>query len=501
VLSRSEANNYYRQIMEYVHADGHWEPAKELALEDLFFFLVYILDRRDVDNDWLYERCIEVQDNPDEHLDLWAREHYKSTIITFALTIQEILNDPDITVGIFSHTKPIARAFLRQIKYELETNEILQFMFPDIIWLNPKKDAYNHGAVWSEEKGITVKRSTNPKEATIEANGLVDGMPTSKHYSLLIYDDVVTVESVTTPEMMLKTTDALALSYNLGAHGGRRRFIGTRYHFNDTYSTLIERGTVTPRLHPATIDGTMEGEPVFLDEEKLADKRRDMGPYIFACQMLQDPRADTAQGFHDEWLRFYSRPPEQRWMNVYILVDPAHEKRKHNDYTSMMVIGAHQDGNYYWLDGVRDRLNLTERTETLFNLHHRWHPLEVGYEKYGMQSDIQHMEYVMDRKSYHFNITEVGGNMPKNDRIRRLIPVFEQGRMLIPHRLEYITVDGKMIDLVDIFIKQEYKPFPVMQHDDMLDCMARIEDPGFPVFIPINDRLQYKPKVIRSLHG
>jgi hypothetical protein len=63
-------------------------------------------------------------------LDLWAREHYKSTVITFALTIQDILNDPEITVGIFSHTRPIAKAFLRQIKQEFETNEDLKAGFP-----------------------------------------------------------------------------------------------------------------------------------------------------------------------------------------------------------------------------------------------------------------------------------------------------------------------------------------------------------------------------------
>ena len=485
--------------MDYVQTSGDYAAAIHLAKKDLFFFLVYILDRSDVDHDWLYERCVEVQESPDEHLDLWAREHYKSTIITFALTIQEILNNPEITVGIFSHTKPIARAFLRQIKYELEMNEMLKFMFPDILWQNPKKDAFNAGNTWSEEKGITVKRKTNPKEATIEANGLVDGQPTSKHYSLLIYDDVVTVESVTSPEMMAKTTDALALSYNLGAHGGRRRFIGTRYHFNDTYATLIERRTVTPRLHPATEDGSMNGKPVFLAEEKLEEKRRDYVPYIFACQMLQDPKADSAQGFKEEWLRYYAQAPPNHSMNIYLLCDPANEKRKMNDYTSIWVIGAHVDGNYYWLDGLRDRLNLTERTNAIFKMHQRWGPIDVGYEHYGMQSDIQHIEYVQDQKSYHFGIVPLGGTVPKNDRIKRLIPVFEQGRFWFPKRMIRYTLDGKEIDLVEIFINQEYKSFPVMMHDDMLDCAARIEDPEMKVFIPVGQRGLRKPNVIREL--
>jgi hypothetical protein len=348
-MTRAERNQQYEQI----HADAQkagclMEAIAELCRVDLFYLLTRACQRKDIDHDWLFERCQEVQRHPDEMLDLWAREHYKSTIITFGKTIQDILCDPNITVGIFSHTKPIARAFLRQIKYELETNERLKALFPSILWADPKKDAPAAGAQWSEDKGITVKRTTNPKEATIEANGLVDGQPTSKHYSLLIYDDVVTLESVTSPEVMKKTTDALALSYNLGAQGGRRRFIGTRYHYNDTYAALLERKTAMPRIHPATHDGKFDGQPVFLSRETLDKKRKDMGSYVFSCQMLQDPKADSAQGFKEEWLKWYGNAVDVRGarFNVAILCDPANEKRKMNDYTTFWVIGLCDDSNY-----------------------------------------------------------------------------------------------------------------------------------------------------------
>lgn len=189
---------------------------RTLCQNDLYFLLRYPLNRKDIERDWLFERCREVQEAPNGYLDLWSREHYKSTIITFALTIQDILNDPEITVGIFSHTRPIAKGFLRQIKREFEGNAQLKAWFPDILWPDPQKQAPK----WSEDDGIIVRRRSNPKESTVEAWGLVDGQPTGKHFGLLVYDDVVTRESVTTPEMIAKTTEALELSYNLGADNG-----------------------------------------------------------------------------------------------------------------------------------------------------------------------------------------------------------------------------------------------------------------------------------------
>jgi predicted phage terminase large subunit-like protein len=445
----------------------------------LFFLLRYGLRRRDTDNAWVYERCREVQDAPDGYLDLWAREHYKSTIITFAKTIQDILCNPETTIGIFSHTRPIAKAFLRQIKQELETNDLWKGWFPEILWENPQKQSPK----WSEDEGIVVKRSSNPKEATVEAWGVVDGQPTSKHFAVLIYDDVVTKESVTSPDMMRKTTDSLALSYNLGSIEGVRRFIGTRYHLNDTYRTIIERKTARPRLYAATRDGKVEGEPVFLTREQLSEKRADMGPYVFACQMLQDPKADETQGFKQEWLKYAT--PDSRTLNRVILIDPASAKKKESDYTAGWVLGLGSDRNIYVLDMVRDRLSLTQRADLVMAWHRRWQPMGVGYEHYGMMADIEHIRDRQERENYRFAITELGGQMPKVDRIRRLIPWFEKGRIFIPPKLVKSNYEGVSVDLTKAFIDEEYLSFPVALHDDMLDSLARVLDEGLPVTWPM----------------
>jgi len=451
---------------------------RNLCRTDLFFLLVYGLKRADADNDWVFERCREVQGSPNGHLDLWAREHYKSTIITFALTIQDILNNPDLTVGIFSHTRPIAKGFLRQIKSEFERNDLLKEWFPDVLWADPRKEAPK----WSEDEGIVVKRQGNPKESTIEAWGLVDGQPTSKHFKLCVYDDVVTRESVTTPDMIGKVTEAWELSRNLTSAGGATRYIGTRYHFNDTYRTLLDRGAARPRIYPATSDGTPTGPPVFLDAQRLADKRREMGPYTFGAQMLLNPKADETQGFKTEWLRHYGHT-RREGVNVCILVDSASEKKKTSDYTSMWVLGFNEDQNIYALDMVRDRLNLSQRAQTLFALHRKWMPLAVGYEKYGMMADVEFMRHEMERVNYRFHITELGGQMPKLDRIKRLVPYYEQGRVYLPNHLHRTDYEGNVVDLVRAFTEEEFKAFPVGLHDDMMDSLSRMFD-LYPAGLP-----------------
>lgn len=431
---------------------------------------------------------------------------HNSTIITFAGIIQEILRDPEITIGIFSHTKPTARKFLLQIRRELETNEDLQRVYPDVLFDDPRIQSPR----WSEEKGLQVRRESNAKEATLEAHGLVDGQPTGSHFRLLVYDDVVTLESVSTPEQVQKTTNAWSLSDNLGARGrdGRVRkwHIGTRYSYMDSYQAMMEMGAVVARVHPATEDGTRDGKPVFLSAAAWEEKKRNQVPAVLAAQMLQNPTAGGQAMFDKDWLRFAEVRP--RTLNVYILCDPAGSRKRGSDYTAMMVVGVDAQGNKWLLDGRRHKMNLNERWQMLRALRKKWlaaqgvQRVEVGYERYGMQADIEHFEQEMRREKEVWEIRELAwpreGGGSKFDRIQRLVPDFMNGRFFLPAVVDGVSAaQRKITDAGEPYrvfrpvkardhegnlyslnkqLLTEYLVYPYAVHDDVLDAVSRIYD-------------------------
>lgn len=499
-MTRIERLLYYKQVLGAAadKSPEHLRVARiKLSKTDLFFLMVMVLRRVDANRDFVYDRCCEIQEHPNGYLDLWSREAFKSSCVTFGKTIQDVLCDPEITVGIFSHTRPTAKKFLQQIKREFETNETLFELFPEVTWANPLKESPK----WSLDDGLVFKRKNNFKEATVEAHGIVEGAPTGRHFYLRVYDDVIDQQSVTNPDMIKKVITAWELSLSLGKEGGISRYVGTRYHHADPYREIIARGAAIPRIYPCTKEGTWPGTPVLMSYEELAKRRKDMGIYTFSSQYLQDPSADKSMGFKPDWLKYYTPSNDAENMNKYLLVDPANAKKRESDYTAMGVIGLGPDENYYLLDMIRDRLSLKERGDALFSMHRRWKPKAVGYESYGMQADIEYMQIRMGDDNYRFEITPLGGSLAKADRIRRLLPIFESGRFYLPDTMLKTDYEGRVVDLVTAFVEEEYKPFPVPLHDDIFDMLARImEEPlgvVWPKTKPEEDRYS-KPKTRRA---
>jgi hypothetical protein len=389
---------------------------------------------------------------------------------------------------------------------ELEANEKLCSLFPDILWEKPRQQAPK----WAENEGICVRRSSNPKEQTIEAHGLVDGQPTGRHFDLIIYDDVVVQESVSTPEQIAKTTTQWELSLNLGStYSPRFQYAGTRYSYGDTYGTILQRAAVKPRVYPATHNGQMDGYPVFLTQERWEEIRKTTSTYTVACQQLLNPIAGSDISFESDWWREWEIRPYT--LNAYLMVDPASSKKKESNRTAIAVVGVDANYNKYLLDGVCHRMSLSERWNTLKQVRAKWkrapgiREVKVGYERYGAQSDIEHFKEMMRIDGSSFPIYELnwvggGGSQSKKDRIQRLEPDLKDGSFFWPYptdskKLTSLQLDakerkqdfllsskimrkdenGKIYDLVNWVRDNEYSLFPTI-HPDFLDALSRIYD-------------------------
>ena len=472
VLSRKEFHMQISVLMEEAREKKSLKAwMRYMAKNNLFFLCVYILDMYYVDHDFGYRFCAEIDSQKWGRIWVCAREHFKSTLLTFAATIQEIIRNPEVRIGIYSYNVTIAvDTFLKQIKSELENNEKLKYYFDDIFYEDPKKEA----PLWTNE-AITVKRKSRAREATVEGSGLVTGQKTSKHYTHLIYDDVMTPDSVKSPEMMDYTEKQWKMSLNTGTGTDLKYFVvGTFYAEGELYTHLIEDGICDPVIQPAL---DVNNIPVFLSYKAAAKKRKTLGPDVWATQMMCSPKGARKDTFKEEWLKYYdvdifTGDKMYKGMNIYMFVDPAGTKSRKRDYTAIWVIGLNSDENYYVIDLIRDKLNLSGKKQKVFELHRTYHPKITFYEKVGMQSDIEAIEEDMERYNYRFNISPVNATITKKLRIEALQPYFESGRIYFPRQIIHENWEGVNEDMLHSFVKEEYRTFPIGVHDDAIDSLS-----------------------------
>lgn len=509
----------YHRVLHLLHGDV-LDPDQLGILRwamvrlDLYYALTEVLSTKHfvtggedktgiIHQDWLFDRCREVQKKRDKVVDIWSRFHWKSNIKTFAMPLVEALRDPNITMVIFSHTRPMAKKFLAQIQREIEINVDLQSLSQDpatgnLTFPHNKKELVRN----SLDHGIIVPRSNNPREGTFEAFGY-DSLPTGGHWQIRLHDDASVRETVTTGEQIEKSISAWELTQPLGMPTGRSEewMQGTLYAHDDLYTVVWSRG-YDFRIHPCyriKQDETFwkdrgfpkrlvldDEDPVLYKKDKirhfleLMGDNEEGGSANAALQMRCDPNAGESRGFSEDWLRWYDdddpQVPYFSLMTTLCMVDAANERSKGSDYTCFWVASLGWNGVIYIRHIVRDRLNLVQRGNAMFRIARTFHPVQTRYERYGIMVDTQYLIERQKTEGHRFQIIEVGGNMSKRDRIERLIPFFEAGRIRLPKTMPYTTVDGVETDLIADFLDAEYLSYPNGRFLDMLDALSRLCD-------------------------
>lgn len=477
------AFNYYK-VVDAIQAgqdELSWYRALILG-GDLFFVLYFIMKVPECNKPFVVERCKEVMNGPNSlTLDVWAREHFKSTIITKAETICRLMKDSEQSIAILSYVRPVAKAFLRSIKSVFEESELLQNCFPDRLYKNPQNEAYK----WSEDDGLFLKRTTHRGEGSLEAWGLTEGMPTSKHFDGRIYDDIVTFDLIKTPTMMQHVKEAFDMSHNLGRDNDWHRVIGTYYHHDDplVYVGNKKRLDGTPlyliRKHPATDDGTYSGASVLLSDERLDQLRTNRRQ--FAAQQLLDPTPseDAALDFK----RIEQVDPEDIPNNLikFMAIDSAGiRKDRTGDCWGIIVAGLapwRDDSgaaDLYILDMCIEIMDHDKAMQTIVDMYCRNGRIrKIGVEKVGLTTTEIHISNALLAKGRVINV--------KNKSLVLLSPAGRKKDERIESNLVWPLNNGKIKISSAVpegqrdKLRVEMERFPYW-HDDGLDSLAYIYD-------------------------
>lgn len=412
----------------------------------------------------------------------------KSTYGSYLFPTYFLGRHPKSTVIFASHTQAFADRFGRRSR-NLVNEDAYQAIFPET---KISSDSAAAGE-WATTLGGEYK--------AIGAGGRVQG----RRADLLVIDDPIGSREDADSELVrsqLWDWYKFDLFPRLKP-GARVLVIQTRYHMEDLAGHLLAEEPEDWRLlhlpmeveeglpNPLGLPMGAHLWPEWFTDEMVAKAKTD--PRTWSALYQGVPVPIGGGEFKKAWVQHYEVANFQGMPKI-ILVDPAGGKsERKGDFTSMWVVALGDDENFYIVDMVRDRLNLSARTEMLFKLHRKWRPQQVRYESYSMQADIEHIKGEMTLKNYRFVITEVGfggKRVKKEDRIRRLVPHFEAGRVWLPMEFRYTDTSGKTQDLVQVFVEEELSVFPVGAHDDMLDALSRLAEPTLPLPWPSRTSMQ-----------
>jgi hypothetical protein len=467
--------------------DGEWDEREALRMmcrNDLWFLTYFILGNRianDARNHWVRMARMVQYGAKDMVLDLWAREHGKTTLLTENSTIQDLLVNPEETVCIFSYSKEAATVFFRNIKGAFESNEALKDLFREIVWETPP----HKGAKWSES-GIELKRRFSHKECSVEPHGLQDAMPTGRHFGVRRYDDIETLDLANSELDTQKMKDSFDMSVNVGKDGGRCLVTGTYYSHEGVLCYIRDKRMpdgspmFKVRRVAATEDGTINGRSVYLSESRLTilkENRR-----FFNSQQLLDPSPK-----HDVKLP-YTMINQVRVDQIpsdilrVMVIDPsgADERRRNgqrSDHWGMWVLGMERRlrdrgfFNVYILDGLIARMRYEEARDEAVRLYMRNGMIRlVGIEKTGQSTFDDHFSNALRVKGKHvtrdnerLKILTAGG-VRKDRRI--------EGALAAPLHDGSIYMSDKVSAETKSKLREEMDKYGSSVHDDGLDALA-----------------------------
>jgi hypothetical protein len=435
------------------------------------------------------------------------RDLYKTTIQTIARNVRRAAKNPEVRILIVADTSDNASRFMIEVGNHFKYNELLQWLYPEVI-------PDNFGAVRWNTKEIVLKRKSPWREPTFDAMGAGAGIE-SRHYDHICPDDLVTEKHIHSDTEMDKLISWLPGLEPLLVNDvestiefvGSRKKKGDAYEFVEKYFGVSD--SLPRKIGPHAIkQGTLcvysrsiieDGKVIFpyVKEKKSGvsmeyiNRVRTYDPERYWAQLANSPKGTGLNWFNVSDLRRFKINKSGMIEAVHdgklvervsvwaleriVLYDPAVSERKSSSKQALWVVAKGSGPNRYLLGGYYGHILPDEMIDLLYRINARWRPEFFSIEKRGFQGWVKYsLDVISELKGLDFlpimPFPPEGSERArwaKAEHIRSLQPVFSSHLFWVPE-----TPDEDYRPAVNQLI-EDIEFYPNIRFEDGLDALAQ----------------------------
>jgi len=493
-------------MAESGQADQLRDELRSRCDQSLYYFAKAVLNYKDMTDHLHFDMCTAAQGGPIKQGFLVPRAHLKSTILTKAKVLWKVCRDPEERRLIVGESDTVAAKNLKDIKWHILNNQILKWLYPEII--PPDFNATK----WTDTE-ILLPRRGSYDESTITTCG-VGAKMTGFHFTGIDYDDIfgeIAARSDAEKERVVEWVQ-YAPGLLVDPETSEESWQGTRWKhgLGDIYGWIMENMPYVAWYRRSAIENGVPIWPERFSLARLEEIRLREGDYKFACQYLNDPTPPEGSDFAPSWIRYYSVAddrvtivPEDGTPSVHVsqlyrncFLDPSSGGRSAGCENAIIGLGQAADRRKFVLTEWGSNCDYGAAIEKLHLLHDQFIFHDVYFEAVGAQKEIGNQ--IRARRvrigcdacgKQHRVITPrewiPPGGRNKEDRIRMFLQEeFSSGRMYLRRSQEQLRNQilmfphATMVDRLDALascVKTSRVPLTDEYIKDEKEKMARME--------------------------
>lgn len=315
-----------------------------------------------------------------------------------------------------------------------------------------------------------------------------------KRPRLAVLDDLISDDDARSPTVIAAVEDTIYKAVDHALHPARNMIIwsGTPFNAKDPLYKAVESGAWRVNVYPVCnqfpcaeedFKGAWPDRFPFSFVKKKFDTAMKVGKVdTFNQELMLRIMSDEDRLIQDGEIGWYRKRNVMQFksnFNFYITTDFATSEKQAADFSVISVWAYNYNGDWYWVDGICKRQDMSANLTDLFELVSKWRPMGVGVEVSGQQSGfIPWIQDMMIQKNIYFVLTSennsskpgVRPNTNKMQRFNTVVPLFKLHKIFFPEEDKSGTVMMEMVNELSLASASGFRS----KKDDFIDTISML---------------------------